>query len=1102
MPTLLLAEGDIVDLGIGDTVPCEGVLLTESEGSATVDSDGMPLAPSAILTAAHIALLEAQGNNSHPVKRAGRYAFALRATPLRQFLFDALTYRGKPAPTFVGQARVLSAHHAYYIIPAALIISLVIVIVRYIVEYVAPNANREVGVELLLSYPAAVVLPLLPFQYALLALLARTYTAAYMHELYTALMQSTTEYEDAEEIDEFDVEAPPPVKSVSVSAWRVARRMAQLCVTVDAVHLSRSTQLLQVLATVTVISFPDREGTIATAFPSVEQLYLPIPSHGTADVPSAAITRLDVAEEAAPLSQPSAVFFEDEGWDNLLSLLKPIGLCALLNTRCRDRHHHQHYYQHDTSDRERAMVLRAPHRRLDGTIRLGRVSCVQQMCLCRLARAIGFAPNSEAAYRQINKVTVFAPNHPASSLGIRGRRDLAPFSLVATVCASNTASPSSAQDQSSIGQLVSDGDPVLVIDHCTDYWDGSEVHPLPDDLVAAFMDLHFSSQLHDMQCIAFAYRPIVIQPSSHQSTSSPGISRLDYVELSHSSIQTTTDNDASPDAIIPATPVPVVETQSTANISLGEQAAIIRRHLRNSSQNTPQHPLAESASVPLSENGEISAAALSNQIFLGMAAVCHQPQVDVVDFIEDLGLAGIRFVYFSPGSEKETKAFGERLGLETDWNACILLSSAHDEDGDGAAPGYMDHHDIKAQLPRGVDEIRQHLRDVDDIPLHVSLFAESRPVDVQETIRIFQENGDVVLCVGSVMRATNLVTFATADIAVAMEPCRTELSVYTSKGMQSTKQKLRQIQQKERRPPTLLEAAAALVGLPCSLLLPPDASLYNITQLIREARRLSAALAMSITFLVGCGMCVCISQILSLAMCLPPVLPGYVAMWMLWIALPLLAAAPLATHHAEDIMKTLPFKNSSHLVDIWRFTVYGLLRFGIVAIIQPVVFLLALTACLGKSTTPIDAFRFTLRSDTLSWTRPQQDAVLAAQLFTSVGLLIHLTVVSISFLSRTQSIHQALLSLPHNKAWRIGAPIAIGLHVGFVSIVLATACETMSALSLGSIPWYVYLLVIVWIIPVVGVQEMVVKHDRHLFTRFQKLSRLEFDVRLGLHSPI
>jgi hypothetical protein len=100
-------------------------------------------------------------------------------------------------------------------------------------------------------------------------------------------------------------------------------------------------------------------------------------------------------------------------------------------------------------------------------------------------------------------------------------------------------------------------------------------------------------------------------------------------------------------------------------------------------------------------------------------------------------------------------AYAERLGLEIDWNSCILLSSS-----DGNGNGYLELHDMKAKLPRGVENIREHLKNVDDVPLHVSLFAECSPTSIKEMVKIFQENGEVVCCIGSSLNEMNVECFA------------------------------------------------------------------------------------------------------------------------------------------------------------------------------------------------------------------------------------------------------------------------------------------------------------------------------------------------------
>jgi len=75
---------------------------------------------------------------------------------------------------------------------------------------------------------------------------------------------------------------------------------------------------------------------------------------------------------------------------------------------------------------------------------------------------------------------------------------------------------------------------------------------------------------------------------------------------------------------------------------------------------------------------------------------------------------------------------------------------------DKDSSGYQELHDIKAQLPRGIENIRSHIENVDDIPLHVSLFAECTPSAIKELIEIFQENGEVVCCIGSALNIKNI----------------------------------------------------------------------------------------------------------------------------------------------------------------------------------------------------------------------------------------------------------------------------------------------------------------------------------------------------------
>ncbi len=132
----------------------------------------------------------------------------------------------------------------------------------------------------------------------------------------------------------------------------------------------------------------------------------------------------------------------------------------------------------------------------------------------------------------------------------------------------------------------------------------------------------------------------------------------------------------------------------------------------------------------------------SNFIFLGLLATAPEPKANFQEFIDDLDAAGVRFALLSSAKELASKAFAERLGLETDWNSCILLSE-HPHPTSQVS-GYSSLSDIKARLPRGVSAIRPHLQHVDDIPLHVSIFAECDASSCSEMVKIYQEAGEVI----------------------------------------------------------------------------------------------------------------------------------------------------------------------------------------------------------------------------------------------------------------------------------------------------------------------------------------------------------------------
>ena len=62
----------------------------------------------------------------------------------------------------------------------------------------------------------------------------------------------------------------------------------------------------------------------------------------------------------------------------------------------------------------------------------------------------------------------------------------------------------------------------------------------------------------------------------------------------------------------------------------------------------------------------------------------------------------------------------------------------------------------RAQLPKGIENIRPHLETMDNVPLLVSLFTDCTPQNTKEMIVIMQDYGEVVCVMGSAANFNNI----------------------------------------------------------------------------------------------------------------------------------------------------------------------------------------------------------------------------------------------------------------------------------------------------------------------------------------------------------
>ncbi|KAI8915014.1 hypothetical protein DFJ77DRAFT_43795 [Powellomyces hirtus] len=901
LPFNLIVLDDIVQLAYGDTAPCKVRYVNShfDTAPAAEGSDQYVLEKGQIFRPT---LFSAAPADPTILRRAalneGQFHFRALETPLKDTLSKALGFK-RPETVVLRQFAVLADWYFTRLMWGMLAISLLINAFRFGIRNTSDSRKLQQGVEYLIVMQIYVVLPLLPLVLPTLFMIIRSYGNAQILSLFDALQTSKTEFEDQEDIDEFDM-APPPTKDLVLDWGLVWKRFLDQFVHVDVSFLARTTGLVASLASTTVICAIDREGTISLPTPSVEQLFF-FDTDGDSVV-------LDVAGDTAG----HAVRFEDRDWQEHLASLKPLGLNLLLNTDCGARQG-RNRLEH--------------HRKSNGHQHHGRVRPSRQACLCQLGREIGFSADAMRLFALQKTIHCFAPYHWNVTKVPDYHFEIPSF-----------LSQIFQETSSQSFQLFSEGTVELILESCSDFWNGKNLDTIDEAALKKITDFCQNALINDAQVVAYAYRPIEnTKKSAPFLLSRPGTARPEsiYIEspapgsipgsfpvinISPSlSVSNLFPDDPQPhqqqqqqqqqQPLSPPPPPSSASSTGSASPSDGKKKQPRKKFLNNVDR--VRQPAAVDEKQLVSE-------LVKGQTFLSMASLAYQPKANVADFIEDLGVGGIRFVYFSSAPERESKAYAERLGLEIDWNSCILLSSAN-----GDTPGYLEEHDMKAKLPRGVDKIRDHLRDVDDVPLHVSLFAECEPASINEMVRIFQEQGEVVCCIGSSLNEMNVECFSLADVAIAIDP----LSALKSRNHPPT------------GPLSPLSLGAAFASSPCAFSLHSDTSIYSLSQIIRDARTISDSGRQAIAFYLGCQTSLPFIMIIASCLLLPPVFSGYQLLWLMWVILPPLALSFLFSPYDPNVMTRMPAKNSDHLKDKWRFVMYFLARF-----IGPIVITVAVFA--------------------------------------------------------------------------------------------------------------------------------------------------------------
>lgn len=276
-------------------------------------------------------------------------------------------------------------------------------------------------------------------------------------------------------------------------------------------------------------------------------------------------------------------------------------------------------------------------------------------------------------------------------------------------------------------QLLSIGDPRIVCNLCNEAWQGeiSTILPLAASDRKTILETANNWKLADLDVTAFSFSPV------------PHILETRLTK-------------------IPGAHVSKAFTQMIANENL-------RYPSNTSCGQMLKYKLLDNTAPSVStwkekEKGVFSEwSFIGNQIFLGVLGSLVVPKREIRKLLGILSDAGVRFVYFSPRNMRRQKELAIQLGIDVAWNCAISLRplESGEDDPHRMVSNYADW-DVNAKLPHGVNDVRIHLKEVDNgtstgilffmtefdshisvriVPLLVSLFTDTTKATTKDMVR-------------------------------------------------------------------------------------------------------------------------------------------------------------------------------------------------------------------------------------------------------------------------------------------------------------------------------------------------------------------------------
>ncbi|KAJ8928345.1 hypothetical protein NQ314_019075 [Rhamnusium bicolor] len=480
-------------------------------------------------------------------------------------------------------------------------------------------------------------------------------------------------------------------------------------------------------------------------------------------------------------------------------------------------------------------------------------------------------------------------------------------------------------------QLLSEGTADIILDSCVDYWDGRDLIPLTHSDRKKIQDFYQRSSL-TAYCTAFAYRPLTKCVSSKLSQV--------YLELPSDSRHLYMNH---------RSPTPVH----------WDCKSVLEPKIKSAAQFYSTDSLLYN-DYPMGSvsDAESCFQMQCNQIFIGMVTMQYQALTDMVQLIEQLERACIRFVHFSKENELRSRVFSEKMGLESGWNCHISLLSERNSNLESSrtmsfsAPSAinMEHSIVKfdtevekfniakrSSEQSGVNDSASH----DSVPMHADSTThdwqslsnltesteQSAPINFdmsnrrEKSINMrphieFIDNVPLLVslftdCTPSATRDMLRIMQDYMEIVCILgssENCDNAGIFMQADASISVEPLYPQVCQRRRvfgKPSSCLgptDISRELNSIPCSLSVRREDPI-SIYHLIMEARHFVATLWSSVQFWLSCCVCLSLMQVLATLFMMPGLLTTGQVLWFVCIVVPLISIALMARPVNPELMK-------------------------------------------------------------------------------------------------------------------------------------------------------------------------------------------------------